>query len=204
MKWLVGEFGREVLFRPIVIPAEVIPRDYDGSEQAGRVLCEQIARRMDVQPERIDLAFDLIEEGRPARGPLRITRQRSGEWARGEQRNRIRLAPELMADPVALVAVFAHEVGHELLLGARRVEVTRPDHEPLTDLLTVFYGLGIFTANASFEVRRHPSGRGKQPLARGYLREDALAKAMTHYALLRGERHPVWRKQLDRAVRVVM
>jgi hypothetical protein len=109
-----------------------------------------------------------------------------------------------MADPVALVAVFAHEAGHELLLGARRVEVTRPDQEPLTDLLTVFYGLGIFTANASFEVRRHPSGRGKQPLARGYLREDALAEAMAYYARLRGERHPAWRKHLDRPVRVVV
>jgi hypothetical protein len=204
MEWLVGEFGREVLLRPIVIPGEVIPRDYDGSEPAARALCSKIARRMDIDPSAIDLLFDLNPDGQPARGPLRITKERSGEWARGEQRNRIRLAPELMADPVALVAVFAHEIGHELLLGARRVEVTRPDQEPLTDLLTVFYGLGIFTANASFEVRPHPSGRGKQPLARGYLREDALAKAMTHYALLRGERHPVWRKQLDRAVRVVM
>jgi len=207
MEWLIGEFGRDVLLRPIVVPTEVIPAGYDGSVLEARSLCERIARRMDVPPERIDLTFDLTTEG-PKRdagkGRLRISRERSGEWARGEERNRIRLAPELMADPVALVAVFAHEVGHELLLGGRRVAVTRPDQEPLTDLLTVFYGLGIFTANASFEVRPHPSGRGKQPLARGYLREDALAQSMAYYAQLRGERHPAWRKHLDRPVRVVV
>jgi hypothetical protein len=124
MEWLIGEFGRDVLVRPIVVPADVIPAGYDGSVETARMLCELIARRMDVPPERIDLTFDLTTDGSPrgaGKGPLRIIRERSGEWARGEQRNRIRLAPELMADPVALVAVFAHEVGHELLLGARRV-----------------------------------------------------------------------------------
>jgi hypothetical protein len=168
---------------------------------------------MEVPIEQLDLAFDLTTDGPPParsaparkgpvrQGPLRVVRERSGEWARGEQRNRIRLAPELVADPIALVAVFAHELGHELLLGSRRIDHSRPDHESLTDLLTVFYGLGIFTANASFEVRQHPSGKGKQPLARGYLREDALAEALVYYAQLRGEKHPAWRKHLDWEVR---
>jgi hypothetical protein len=82
MEWLIGEFGRDVLLRPIVVPAEVIPRGYDGSVQAARSLCEHIARRMDVEPERIGLSFDLTTDGSPraaGKGPLRIIRERSGE-----------------------------------------------------------------------------------------------------------------------------
>jgi hypothetical protein len=107
-----------------------------------------------------------------------------------------------VADPVALVAIYAHEIGHELLLGSGRISmIRRPDHEPLTDLLTVFYGLGIFTANAAYERRPRPNGRGKQPLARGYLREAALSEALAYYALLRGERRPTWDRYLDAPVR---
>src|SRR5690349_2307334 len=85
MDWLATEFGREVLLRPVVLPAAVIPVDYDGSLQAARSLCADIARRMDVDPDRIELAFDLTTQ-RPlaAKGPLRTIRERSGEWARGE------------------------------------------------------------------------------------------------------------------------
>src|SRR5215217_3770959 len=65
-------------------------------------------------------------------------------------------------------------------------------------------GLGIFTANAAYERRPRPNGRGTQPLARGYLRETALAEALAYYAWLRDERHPEWDRHLDPPVRRVM
>lgn len=34
MDWLVSEFGREVLLRPIVVPSELIPARYDGGVAA--------------------------------------------------------------------------------------------------------------------------------------------------------------------------
>jgi len=34
MDWLVAEFGRDILLRPIALPAEVIPDGYDGSRAA--------------------------------------------------------------------------------------------------------------------------------------------------------------------------
>ena len=54
-----------------------------------------------------------------------------------------------LKDPLALVATLAHELGHVILLGGRLMDARTEDHEPMTDLLTVFVGMGIFTSNAA-------------------------------------------------------
>lgn len=200
MDWMIAEFGRDVLLRPIVLPADVIPDGYDGSEAAATAVCNCVDERMGLRPGQCALSFELDGVRRPVN--RLVVREGSGRWIRGEDRNEIKLSPALAADPVALIAIYAHEAGHEVLLGGGRISLARrPDHEPLTDLVTVFFGLGIFTANAAYERRPRPNGRGKQPLARGYLREAALAEALAHYAKLRGERHPEWDRYLDPPVR---
>ena len=200
MDWLVAEFGRDVLLRPIALPSDLIPDGYDGSVAAATELCGRIDAWMDLHPGQCGLSFELDGVRRPVNGL--VVKEQSGRWIRTNGQNQILLAPALAADPVALIATYAHEAGHELLLGSGRISlVRRPDHESLTDLLTVFYGLGIFTANAAYERRPRPNGRGKQPLARGYLRESALSEALAHYAKLRGERHPDWDRYLDPPVR---
>jgi hypothetical protein len=210
MDWLVGEFGRDVLLRPVVLPAELLA-GYDGTEEAARSLFAELCERMDVPLDRVELRFDLADGIRPTAAsaatqpetsPPPVLRK-SGRWVRAERRSLISIAPELLGDPVPLVWVLAHELGHELLIGFDRIEASRPDQESLTDLLTVFYGFGIFTANASFEWTKSPTGRGKRAMARGYLREEALADALAHYCLLRGERPSVfWQTRLDWPVRL--
>ncbi|WP_238176635.1 hypothetical protein, partial [Kribbella albertanoniae] len=203
MDWLVGEFGREVVLRPIVVPGDVIPVGYDGSLAAAEDVCARVAERMGLAPGQCALSFEL--EGGVHRHRVGTVREPTGRWIRAAAGNEIHLAASLAKDPVALVAIYAHEVGHELLLGTGRITFAhRPDHESLTDLITVFYGLGIFTANAAYERRPRPNGRGKQPLARGYLRETALAEALAYYAFLRNERYPAWDRHLDAPVRRVM
>ena len=200
MDWLVAEFGRDVLLRPIALPSDLIPDGYDGSVAAATELCGRIDAWMDLRPGQCGLSFELDGVRRPVNGL--VVKEQSGRWIRTNGQNQILLVPALAADPVALIATYAHEAGHELLLGSGRISlVRRPDHESLTDLLTVFYGLGIFTANAAYERRPRPNGRGKQPLARGYLRESALSEALAHYAKLRGERRPDWDRYLDPPVR---
>jgi hypothetical protein len=200
MDWLVAEFGRDVLLRPIALPSDLIPDGYDGSVAAATELCGRIDAWMDLRPGQCGLSFELDGVWRSVNGL--VVKEQSGRWIRTNGQNQILLVPALAADPVALIATYAHEAGHELLLGSGRISlVRRPDHESLTDLLTVFYGLGIFTANAAYERRPRPNGRGKQPLARGYLRESALSEALAHYAKLRGERHPDWDRYLDPPVR---
>ena len=71
----------------------------------------------------------------------------------------------------------------------------RDDHERLTDLLTVYLGLGIFTANASFEFSQDHHQRTTRRL--GYLTEPMFGYGLACYAWQRGERQPAWAKYVD-------
>ena len=72
----------------------------------------------------------------------------------------IAIKSSVLKDPMVLVATAAHELGHLILLGDGRLDHSVPDHEPMTDLLTVFVGLGVFTANAAARFRHHDHGGG--------------------------------------------
>ncbi len=98
--------------------------------------------------------------------------------------------------PVALVATLAHELAHERLLGEGRIDPDRADGEPLTDLTTVFFGFGIFSANAAFEFSS--SSRGWSTSALGYLTERMYGYALAYWSTLRGERLAgPWTQYLD-------
>jgi hypothetical protein len=99
-----------------------------------------------------------------------------------------------MKDPMTLVAVIAHELGHIILLRPGLVDRAEPDMEPLTDLLTVFLGFGIFTANAAFRFEQHQDGRSQGWSARrqGYLSEEEFGYALARFAYERGEMKPAW------------
>jgi hypothetical protein len=55
-----------------------------------------------------------------------------------------------------------------------RIPREAPDSEPLTDLLTVFFGAGIFTANSAFQFGQWQthSHQGWQATRLGYLSEE--------------------------------
>lgn len=61
----------------------------------------------------------------------------------------VALRQSQLNDPLSLVATLAHELGHVILLGGGLMEHSIEDMEPMTDLLTVFLGFGIFNANSA-------------------------------------------------------
>jgi hypothetical protein len=108
-----------------------------------------------------------------------------------------------LKDPLCLVAVMAHELGHVILLGGGLIDSNTADHEPLTDLLTVFLGFGVFNANAAgrfkqFQDERH-QGWSMQRL--GYLSEEIFGYALARFAQQRGEQKPEWDRHLSTNVR---
>jgi hypothetical protein len=206
MEWFVEQFGSDVFNRPIVRPSVFVPAGYDGSQAAARRLFEKVRERMGVPPGRIVVRFDLddLDPGlirtRAHRELAGATRLRFGLWVPGRNRNIVYTSARLLGEPSVLVANFAHEIGHELLIGGGRIKADRPDQESLTDLLAVFQGFGIFVANASFG--RLPGGERNATMAMFYLRERALTDALAYYAFLRGTRGvPPWEDELDRPVR---
>ena len=116
----------------------------------------------------------------------------------GESRTVIAINSSQMDDPAALVATLAHELGHVILLRPGLVGRDEPDMEPLNDLLTVFLGFGVFSANTAFQFRQHNSydRQGWSARRLGYLSEEQFGYALARFAVERGEGKPAWTRYL--------
>ncbi|MGW6278048.1 hypothetical protein [Kribbella sp. NPDC055071] len=196
LDWFVTEFGDKALRRPVVVPeASWFPAGYSGSEDDVRAVFLKLCDDLEVPAGRVRLELEPVEllDNLPM-----VNRASSGAIAHWRQRDGVTVVAVDMKQalrPVALVATLAHELGHERLLGEGRIDKDRRDGEPLTDLFTVFFGYGIFSANAAFDVYRNETHYGTSRL--GYLTEAIYGYALGRYAWLRGEKDPSWAGRLD-------
>lgn len=98
--------------------------------------------------------------------------------------------PAAIATPARLVATLAHELAHYLL---HSVPGTPPGGEDMeefaTDLMTVYLGFGLFSANQAFNFRQFGDAfaQGWQTSGLGYLRERDWAFALALFCALRDE-----------------
>jgi hypothetical protein len=203
MTWLLSEFGERVLHGEVVLPTdEYFPGTYRGTERDVRGVLDRLCERMEIDPGRVRLEYG---DGGPnpdlsAHVPLHS--QSNGHAGLHEAHHGssvLTLSNDVLDHPMALVATLSHELGHVLLLGEQRIAADQPDHEPLTDLLTVFFGLGIFAANAAFDYSRDVYGQYSYTRSSrlGYLNERMYGYALALYASQRGETDPPWARYLD-------
>ncbi len=91
-----------------------------------------------------------------------------------------------------------------ILLGGDHLKRDEEDMEPMTDLVTVYLGLGIFTANASRRLEQHQDERkqGWSMSRLGYLPEVVFAYALARFAKERGEEKPAWTPHLSTNLKV--
>ena len=111
----------------------------------------------------------------------------------------VAIRSSMMNDPMSLIATVAHELGHVILLGGGLMTASAEDHEPMTDLLTVFLGLGVFTANSAARFKQFQDDRkiGWSMKRLGYLPEPVFGYALARFATERGERKPGWTRHLS-------
>ncbi|MCP9965427.1 hypothetical protein LUX57_10055 [Actinomadura madurae] len=209
MTWFASEFGREPMLGGIVLPGPSLASGYEGTP---RQINRLVARRVHGH---------VAGAVRPGRGVLRPAgRGGQGGQARGRallrpgRRPVIGLDVSEASDAEYLTAIIAHELCHVRLLGEGRITTERKDHERLTDLLTVYFGFGIFSTNAALRFADGTPGFSVRPLgylderalnaARsdgysrvGYLTEPEFGYAMACYAWLREETEPSWARHLD-------
>ena len=206
LNWLCEEFGRHRLVcRPIILPTpKFFPDPYDGSMPALDVLFERVCGYMSVDRRRVDL--HVFEDGGRSRHEL--LREGRFEGAAGlytsnGSRTLIGVERSQLECPPSLVATMAHELAHVHLLGDHRVSPDSPDHEPLTDLLTLLMGLGVFTANALItESNWRGAGESGWSVGRqGYLTGPEFGFAFALWARERNELRPTWLRHLRLDVR---
>jgi hypothetical protein len=187
--WIIGEFGLDRLRRaPVVLPLpKFFPDPADGSQEAARSLFGRVCHYMDIDPTTVDLEFfhsperdqDVVYVG-PSRLP-------AGRYTGGGSRPRILIEIDYLRNPMALVAIMAHELGHVHLLWHKAVPRNLVDGEAVTDMLVICFGLGIFGANTRA----------------GYLTTGTRGYALGLFAYLRQESNSAWIKHIrpdERAV----
>lgn len=207
--WLIEEMGLDTLRSIVaVLPTEeYFPDAFDGSEVSIRKMVERVCEYMDVEPASIDLRF--YQGGRADRlHPLAADGSggcgAAGTYRSGEgNRHIISLDRDHAANPELLVATIAHELAHVILLGEERLDPEDPDQEQMTDLLTVFYGFGIFNANSSFVFEQWTNSQyqGWQAGSAGYLSEEEFGYALALFAYVKGDSAATWKSFLKTNIR---
>ncbi len=200
LDWLGDQFGVDVFTRrAVVLPdSDFFPDAYDRSEATVRGLLDRVCRYMEVDPDIVDL--ELFAD----RNPLYLINDRgealpttAGLYDEQPDRVVIHLEISQLDDPMALVGTMAHELAHYRLIGEGRITGDEFDNELLTDLTSVFHGMGIFLAN---QPRAWPSQFTTWPETDvrrpEYMTGPMFGYALAHSAWFRGESKPHWSKHL--------
>ena len=199
--WLIAKLGVQPMrdLRVVLPTPEFFPDHFDGTEETVVPLFRRVSTYMGLPPDRVELNFfDEMDEEHRGIGA-------AGYYLIGPP-ERIVINRQNLGDVESLTATCAHELAHAVLLGDELVSVDAADHEFLTDLTTVFRGLGLFCANSSARERFWSDGnlQYSQYLRLGYLAERAYGYAFALFAWLRGETSPEWLPYLRRNVRAGM
>jgi hypothetical protein len=209
MDWFRGQFGDDPLGRPVVLPtSEFFPPPFSGSDGDVRAVVHTVSGYMGLAAEQIQVhVTDDYDHATAMKRfvPRAVTRVdgAAGLYADDAGGKTIAIDRSAARDPARLLAVIAHELGHVRLLGEHRIAADRKDGEPLTDLVTVYLGMGIFTANAAFDFHGLPPDRpavrigGWSTSRLGYMTEQMFGYGLACLAWLREEPDPAWAKYLD-------
>lgn len=210
MGWLAGRFGESILLdgRVVVPDRTFFPDPVSGTVADLTPLFERVSVYMRLDPDDIHLRF--FSEGGMADLGNGLVVMSEGPSAAGLYRDRMGkpIVSIKISEGVGVagyIATMAHELAHVHLIGGGHVDADRDDHEPLTDLATVFFGLGVFNANNVIsDVQWADVGWSGWAVGKsGYLPEDVFGYAFAVYAWRRGEAKPAWAKYLRPNVRSV-
>lgn len=203
MAWLTDRFGWEYLLdRPVILPDdEFFPDLYEPTEQGVRMMLDRLCGYMDVDPDQVDLSL-YSSESPP---DLEAGPEAVGLYETVEGRHAVAVEEKQILDPTNLAATLTHELGHAVLLSQGHLHGNELDHEPLTDLFTVFQGLGALTSNAFLrDVNYHVGNWEGWSIARfGYLGYDAFSYALALFAWVRQERGRSWELALRHDIRTL-
>ena len=215
--WLVEQFGSKALCEAeVILPSEeYFPDKYIGTMISAEKVVWRVCEYMGVDPSEIRVQIYEERQGTPLEnsslydGKVRQRQGTAGTYRpagkrRGKRQGIVALEASKLKDPPSVVATAAHEIGHHLLDG-RPLPRDALRREYLTDLVPIFLGLGILTANVAFQFSQwqHQRRYGWEASRQGYLSEEMYGYALACFAWMRGEEKPAWAHHLTLNVRTL-
>jgi hypothetical protein len=208
--WLEDEFGSSIIKeRPITLPTkEYWDKPFSGNENDAFYVLDYVREGMFINREvNIDLVF--YSEQQPvefSEGIVSVQDENieltAGRYIQYDKNDiEILIEKNQLKNPIALIATIAHELAHYKLLGEGRL---KDNDEPLTDLTTLIFGFGIFTANTSVVKMQTWSGTSHAGWqihgGSGYLNFKQHGFALALYSSYRNENRPEWINFLEKDV----
>lgn len=205
LHWMIEQFGRDFfLARRVILPEPAFfPDKFTGTEESVYALVARVCSYMEVNPNRLEVELFSDRDDTVSKHNL------GGEDYSGaaglyfhpasaQERAKVSINVSKLNNPTALVATIAHELGHVILLGDGRLSRDDKSHEYMTDLLTVFLGLGIFTANSvvQFSQWQSHSHQGWSISRQGYMTEEQFGYALAACAWMKNDSGNPWSKHL--------
>ncbi len=209
-RWLVRAFGEErIRDATVVVPEPLFfPGQYDASKASIERLFVTVCGYMGVDPALIDLDVYAEEDGGALFQRLGLTGSFGGHAGtagvyHGAGRPKILIEASAKRRLPERIATMAHEIGHYLLLGEKRLKPDYKAGEPLTDMTVAFLGLGVFGANSYFHDEQWSGGgmEGWSVGRLGYLDASQWAYSLALFAWFRKETDPPWAKHLRGDIR---
>ncbi|MDX1964071.1 MAG: hypothetical protein SFX18_13035 [Pirellulales bacterium] len=198
--WLAEEFPDSAFSgRPVILPTpRYFPDRYDGTYKTVRTMLDRICYYMDVEPASVELVFFKNTDTYLVNDQGHAVGQAAGTFEMDDDGFRIRVETSQLLDPMTLVGTLAHELAHVRLLGEDRIWGEVYDHELVTDLTVVHFGLGIFLANVPRGGWRsgYTQWPDSQLLKPEYMNDPMYGWALAHLALFREEPDPAWAAHL--------
>jgi hypothetical protein len=204
--YLAERIGLDRLRKTTVIEPtpQFFPDRYDASMEAAEQMFARVCGYMGIKPASVGLGFLQGEEGSHVVemtgdfGSHRTTKGAAGYYTQSDGVDQVWLKEEELADPEALVATMAHELAHVVLMGRSAMSHDEPHLEAITDLATIYLGLGIFTSNRLLRRTGWVEGNLEywQLQRKGYISPEMAGWALTLFAFARGESDPKWAKHL--------
>ena len=191
-RWLLQHFGGDTFYKESVLAlptSEYFPQMVDSKESAAEATFSQALKLAGMESWPIELA-EQKNEANSSVGDTPVAQgslpSLGGEFSVREKAEfTISYRPEIVSDPLKMVASFAHTI-------ARCLTTRAPEPPPggwenrefATDIAATFIGFGVFQANASVQMSRNCCG-GWQSSRSGYLTEAEHCYALALFLRLK-------------------
>jgi hypothetical protein len=210
--WCLSNFDAEVFYREtqLVVPSnEYFPGRETSIDGMARLIFDHVTRYAGMQ----HWPFQLVDQAvcsiaPPAAVRIQGALRGSKGVAQGESDEASRLAvvydADLLGNPEALIAGYAHAMAHYLGQTARRPPPGGTAYWPqATEVLAVFMGFGLMFANSAFSVPVRSCGSCGSPPAqrRSYLTQYESTYALAIFSVLKGLANKAVLGHLKKALR---